>query len=110
HLSPDQTSHLPEILAHHTRMPTATIQSGLRPQPDHVYFLPPNARTALKAGTFELETRASDGAFRPIDFFFHSLAAQQKNLAVGVVLSGMDSDGALGLKAIKGEAGIAIVQ
>ncbi len=110
HLPPDQRSHLPEIIARHTQMRTSTIQSGIRPEPDSIYFLPSNARAALKSGVFELETRIADGPFRPIDFFFNALAGEQKNLAVGIVLSGMDSDGALGLKAIKGEAGIAIVQ
>ena len=50
------------------------------------------------------------GVSLSIDHFFYSLAADQKTNAVGVVLSGMDSDGALGLKSIKGEGGISIVQ
>src|SRR5579884_1106223 len=75
HLPPDQISHLPEIVARHTRMPALAIQTGMRPDPDHVYFLPPNARAALKHGLFELETRTGEGPFHPIDFFFHSLAA-----------------------------------
>jgi two-component system CheB/CheR fusion protein len=57
-----------------------------------------------------LEPRRADEPFYPIDIFFQSLAADQKNHAIGVILSGMDSDGALGLVAIKAEGGIAIVQ
>jgi two-component system CheB/CheR fusion protein len=110
HLAANQKSHLPEIIARHTKMPTVQIESGVRPEPDHIYFLPPNARVALRSGVLQLETRMTDGAFRPIDSFFISLATEQKNYAVGVVLSGMDSDGTIGLKAIKGEGGISIVQ
>lgn len=110
HLSADQRSYLPEILGRHTTMPTILIETGVRPEPNHVYFLPPNARVRLQWGVFQLETRGSEGVPHPIDLFFNSLAKDQKNRAIGVVLSGMDSDGALGLKAIKGEGGISLVQ
>ena len=79
-------------------------------RPNRIYFLPPNAQVSIEGGRFRLKERVEDGSPRPIDFFFRSLAADQKNRAIGVVLSGMDSDGALGLKAIKGEGGIAMVQ
>jgi two-component system, chemotaxis family, CheB/CheR fusion protein len=110
HLSADKRSFLPEIVARYTRMPTITITSGLRPEPNRVYFLPPNTRVSLQIGVFQLEGRASDGVPHPIDFFLRSLAVQQKSLGIGVILSGMDADGALGLKAIKAEGGISIVQ
>lgn len=110
HLSADQRSYLPEILARHTTMPTLTIATGMRPKPDHVYLLPPNTRARLEQGVFQLGARLNNEIPYPIDLFFHSLASDQKNRAVGVVLSGMDSDGTLGLKAIKGEGGITMVQ
>lgn len=110
HLSADKRSYLPEIVGRHTGMETASIESGVRPEPDHVYLLPPNAVLSVEKGLFRLERRTGDGAFHPIDIFFRSLAAQQKDLAIGVVLSGMDSDGSLGLRAINGEGGISIVQ
>src|SRR5579884_2844693 len=110
HLPADQTSHLCEILARETPMRTVVIESGLRPEPDHIYVLPPNASASLQGGVFMLEVRPSEGTFHPIDSFFRSLACHQKHLSIGVVLSGMDSDGALGLRAIKGEAGITLVQ
>ncbi|HEY7209311.1 MAG TPA: CheR family methyltransferase [Bryobacteraceae bacterium] len=110
HLQADQTSYLPDIISRHTRMPAVIIENGMRPEPNQIYVLPPNARASLKAGVFLLEARQGDGLFHPIDRFFRSLAAHQKHLAIGVVLSGMDSDGALGLRTIKGEAGITLVQ
>ena len=110
HLSADAKSFLPEIIARHTAMDTIEIENGLRPQPNRIYFLPPKLQVSIKRGVFHLKDRVEDGSPRPIDFFFRSLATDQKNRAIGIVLSGMDSDGALGLKAIKGEGGIAMVQ
>ncbi len=108
HLAADQKSHLPEILARHTKMRVKQIESGLRIEPNQVYVAPPKYLLRLEAGAFALE--APDLTRRSIDYFFYSLATDQKNHAIGVILSGMDSDGALGMRAIKGEGGITIVQ
>lgn len=110
HLSANQPSYLREILARHTAMQTAEIESGMRLQPNYVYLLPPNARVRMEGGRFQLDPRESDGLPRTIDYFLQSLAADQRNRTVGIVLSGMDSDGVLGLRSIKGEGGISIVQ
>ncbi|HEX4277107.1 MAG TPA: CheR family methyltransferase [Bryobacteraceae bacterium] len=110
HLAPDQKSHLPEILTRHSTMPIVSITSGTRPEPNHVYVLGANARVRLVDGRFLLEGRSPDAQARSIDTFFRSLASAQKNRAIGVILSGMDGDGAMGLKAIKGEGGITMVQ
>lgn len=111
HLAPDHKSHLVKILQGHTRLPVSTIESGTVPQPNHIHVLPPNSFVSILHGTLHLESRADKvkGTFA-IDYFFRSLAVDQKNMAVGVILSGMDSDGASGLKAIKSEGGIALVQ
>ncbi|HET8547060.1 MAG TPA: CheR family methyltransferase [Bryobacteraceae bacterium] len=111
HLAPEHESHLIDILSRHTPMPVSAIQHGLEPQPDHVYVLAPNQRVRMEEGKFRVEQRPGDERVpRPIDYFFSSLAADQKNRAVGVVLSGSDADGTLGLRAIIGEGGITIVQ
>jgi two-component system, chemotaxis family, CheB/CheR fusion protein len=111
HLAPDQKSHLPEILGTKTAMPVSEISHHSQPEPNHVYILPPNSFVSLTAGVLELQPRPEDPRSRmPVDHFFRSLAAHQKNRAVGVILSGTDSDGAMGLRTIKGEGGIAIVQ
>ncbi|MGA8030187.1 MAG: CheR family methyltransferase [Bryobacteraceae bacterium] len=109
HLSAEHESHLVEILARHSSMPVSQAGEGVQPQPNNVYVIPRATRLSLSDGKFHLEDRLP-GRLPTIDHFFRSLAAEQKNRAVGVLLSGMDSDGALGLKAIKGEGGIAIVQ
>lgn len=111
HLAPDQKSFLSEILERETKMPVSPVENGVRPEPNHLYILLPNQTVTLREGHFSTE-RPPERERHPktIDRFFHSLAADQKNHAIGVVLSGADSDGALGLKAIKGEGGIALVQ
>ena len=111
HLAADQRSYLTEITSHFTKMPVQAIEQGLRPQPNHLYILLPNQIARLSGGEFTIEPRMIDGKSpMVIDTFFRSLGMDQKNHAIGIVLSGADSDGASGLKAIKGEGGIALVQ
>jgi two-component system CheB/CheR fusion protein len=111
HLAPDHKSYLTEILERQTRIPVRPVVHGARPEPNHLYILQPEQRVQLRGGVFHVEERTSThrGPL-VIDTFFRSLASEQKNHAIGVVLSGADSDGASGLKAIKGEGGIALVQ
>lgn len=111
HLARGQKSFLSEIVERYTQMPVHSIKEGLRPEPNQVYVLLPNQRLTLHEGVFHIEPPpANERVLKTIDTFFYSLAADQKNHAIGVVLSGADADGALGLKAIKGEGGIALVQ
>ncbi len=110
HLAAAEKSHLVQILSARTSMPVVAASSGKRPEPDHVYVIPPDTRLSIAQGLLQLEPRSGNRTPKPIDYFFHSLASDQKNRAIGIVLSGTDSDGALGLRAIKGEGGISIVQ
>lgn len=111
HLAPDQKSFLSEILERETKMPVSSVENGVRPEPNHLYVLLPNQSLTLRDGLFSVERPPErERSPKTIDRFFYSLAADQKNHAIGVVLSGADADGALGLKAIKGEGGIALVQ
>jgi two-component system CheB/CheR fusion protein len=111
HLAPDQRSFLSEIVERYTQMPVLSVENGQRPQPNHLYVLQPNQMLTIQEGGFRVETPgANERHPKTVDKFFYSLAADQKNYAIGVVLSGADADGALGLKAIKGEGGIALVQ
>jgi two-component system CheB/CheR fusion protein len=111
HLAAAQRSYLTEIMTQFTVMPVHQIVDGERPQPNELYVLQPNQIARLQGGRFRVQSRLEDGKHpMVIDIFFRSLGADQKNYAVGVVLSGADSDGASGLKAIKGEGGFALVQ
>ena len=111
HLAPNQKSFLPEIVERYTRMPVVDVADGQRPEPNHLYVVQPNQSLTIRGGTLRVrDLSAEEPGQRTIDTFFRSLAADMKNHAVGVVLSGADSDGALGLKSIKAEGGIAMVQ
>ena len=111
HLAPGHKSYMTEILSKSTSMPVLVMEDDQQPEPDHLYVLPPDFDATIQGGRFHLQTRPPGHAHHlPIDLFFRSLAADQKNYGIGVVLSGADSDGASGLKTIKGEGGIALVQ
>ncbi|HEY4010299.1 MAG TPA: chemotaxis protein CheB, partial [Acidobacteriaceae bacterium] len=110
HLSLDHKSYLTEILERYTHIPVEPVVDGQKPEPNHLYVLQPEQRLQLRGGVFHVEERTSGRGPLVIDTFFRSLAAEQKNHAIGVVLSGADSDGTYGLKAIKAEGGIALVQ
>ncbi|HEU4370669.1 MAG TPA: chemotaxis protein CheB [Methylomirabilota bacterium] len=110
HLDPKHESRLPEILSKTTAMPVVTVSDRLRVEPEHVYVIPSNADMTIGGGVFGLTPRAPVDRHRPIDHFFHSLAREQGSRAIGVVLSGTGSDGTLGLRAIKAEGGITLVQ
>lgn len=111
HMLQDHKSYLSEILQRFTTMPVKPVEHGQRPEPDHLYVLQPEQMLQLRGGAFHVDARSrSPRGPAIIDTFFRSLGAEQKNHAIGVVLSGADSDGASGLKAIKGEGGFALVQ
>jgi two-component system CheB/CheR fusion protein len=111
HLSPEHRSHLPNILSHHATIPVSEIENGGHPEPNHAHVLPPNVHLSINQGTCQLESRhPGERMIMPIYRVFRSVASDQKNRVIGILLSGADSDGALGLKAIRGEGGIAIVQ
>ena len=111
HLEPTHKGMMPELLGRHTKMKVVEVEDGMEVQPNHVYVIPPNADLAILHGKLQvLEPAAPRGLRMPIDFFFRQLAADQKEKAIGIILSGMGSDGTLGLKAIKENSGMAMVQ
>ncbi|MBC7543057.1 MAG: response regulator [Candidatus Sericytochromatia bacterium] len=111
HLDAQRRSLLGEILAQATSMPVVTATDGLLVACDHVYVIPENTSMMVQGGTLQLNPRKlTHGKHMPVDVFFQSLAADQGNQAIGVVLSGGDGDGTIGLQTIKAEAGTAIVQ
>jgi two-component system CheB/CheR fusion protein len=111
HLDPTHTSFLCEALSKATAMPVSEAVEGEMVQANHVYVISPVADIALLHGCLSLVHRASAGLpHLPIDFFFRSLARERGSHAFGVVLSGNASDGTEGLRAIKTEDGITLVQ
>ena len=111
HLEPTHKGMMPELLGRQTKMQVVQVQDGMQVQPNCVYVIPPNADLAILHGKLQvLEPAAPRGLRTPIDFFFRHLAADQKEKAIGIILSGMGSDGTLGLRAIKEQLGMAMVQ
>ena len=111
HLAPDHKSILTEIIQRYTRMQVFEVEDGMEVQPNCAYIIPPNRDMAFLNGTLQLlEPAEPRGQRLPIDFFFRSLARDQRERAICVVLSGTGSDGTLGLRAIKGEGGMAMAQ
>ena len=111
HLAPDHSSALPELLRRFTSMTVTEIKDGVTVQPDCVYIIPPSRDLSLLHGTFHLlEFAAPHGLHLPINFFLRSLAEDCREKAIGVILSGMGSDGVLGLRAIKEKGGLTLVQ
>ena len=111
HLAPDHKSILSELIRRYTRMQVSEVEDGMVVQPNCAYIIPPNRDMAFLNGTLQLlEPAAPRGQRLPIDFFFRSLAADQHERAIGIVLSGTGSDGTLGVRAIKGEGGMVMAQ
>src|SRR5690349_16089751 len=111
HLDPKHGSLTADILSRACLMPVAEVQDGMQIECGHVYVIPPNRNLRLTRGILKLSPRTeARGQHLPIDFFFQSLASEKKDLAVGVVLSGIASDGTQGLRAIKSEGGVTFAQ
>ena len=111
HLDPTHPGVMPELLQRLTPMPVRQVHERMRVQPDCVYVIPPNKDLSLLHGVLHLLDPAAPRGLRlPVDFFFRSLAEDQRERSVGVILSGMGSDGTLGLKAIKEHGGVGLVQ
>lgn len=111
HMDPHHKPLLGELLQRITTMPVREISQAQRVEPDAIYVIPPNTELTLVAGTLHLATPSQPRGHRlPIDVLFSSLARELGDQAVGVVLSGMGSDGTLGLQAIKSRGGLTLAQ
>src|SRR6202451_4417499 len=111
HLARDHKSILSELIQRYTRMEVFEVEDGMVIKPNCAYIIPPNRDMALVNGALQLtEPTLARGIRLPIDFFFRSLAQDQHDRAICVVLSGTGSDGALGVRAVKGEGGMVMAQ
>ncbi|MDO9326681.1 MAG: chemotaxis protein CheB [Methanoregula sp.] len=111
HLDPGHASMLSEILQRNTTMPVHEAKDQITIQPDHVYIIPPAKDMTIFHGTINLSPPEQARGLRlPIDSFFRSLAEDQGERAICVILSGSGSDGTLGLRAIHGAGGVSFVQ
>jgi two-component system CheB/CheR fusion protein len=111
HLAPDHKSMLVELVRRCTRMAVLEVEDGMRVLPNSAYIIPPNRDMALLNGALQLlEPVAARGPRLSIDFFFRSLAQDQGQRAICIILSGSGSDGTQGMRAIKAEGGMAMAQ
>jgi two-component system CheB/CheR fusion protein len=111
HLSPTHESALTVLLPRFTPFPVTEAVEGMRVKPRNIYVVPANVQMELVDGHLHLGPRPLDKSqYTPIDVFFRSLARTLRAHAIGVVLSGTASDGAMGVREIKTLGGISIVQ
>jgi two-component system CheB/CheR fusion protein len=111
HLDPTHKALLTELLQRVTNIPVREAKTSLRVEPNVIYVIPPNTELTVVGGRLHLEEPAQPRGLRlPIDVLFSSLARDQGEQAIGVVLSGMGADGTLGLQAIKSQGGLTLAQ
>jgi two-component system CheB/CheR fusion protein len=111
HLDPTHKGMMVELLQRATAMKVIQVKDRLRVEPDRVYVIPPNQDMSILHGVLHLLAPVAPRGLRlPIDFFLRSLADDQRDRSIGVILSGMGSDGTLGVRAIKEQAGAVFVQ
>jgi len=111
HLDPTHKGMMPELLQRMTSLKVVQVTDRLKVRTGYVYVIPPNRNMSLLNNTLYLFDRSDTrGANFPIDFFFRSLADDLMEKSIGIILSGMGTDGSLGLRAIKEKSGITLVQ
>lgn len=111
HLNPDRASKLHEVIAHQTEMPVVVAEDGMTVRAGHVYVMREGTTLTIEDGRLHLHVDSpTERERRPIDVFFGSLANERRENAIGIVLSGGDSDGTLGVKAIKERNGVTFAQ
>jgi len=111
HLSPQRESILHEVIARFTRLPVHVATQGMPVAPNNVYVMPADAILTLEGGALQVRKPSPGRRERkPIDIFLSTLAADQGELAIGIILSGGDTDGTLGVKAIKERGGLTMAQ
>jgi two-component system, chemotaxis family, CheB/CheR fusion protein len=111
HLAPKHDSSLVTLLSRVSKMPVSEVAKSTLVEANHVYVIPPGKDLIYGHGSLLLKPRDQNhGLHMPVDRFMESLAQEEGHRAIGVVLSGTGSDGALGLQAIKARGGIAFAQ
>jgi chemotaxis response regulator CheB len=111
HLDPTRNGIMSELLQRFTTMKVVQVKDRTKVKRNCVYVIPPNKDMSILHGVLHLLVPTAPRGLRlPIDFFLRSLALDRKEHGIGVILSGMGTDGTLGLRAIKENAGVALVQ
>lgn len=111
HLDPKRESELARILSAHTTMPVTQVEDGMRLAANHVYVIAPDSDLKVSDGGLHVSKPTEPRGHRhPVDVLFSSLAVDQRERVIAVVLSGTGSNGTEGLRDIRAEGGISLVQ
>ncbi|MHC1743800.1 MAG: chemotaxis protein CheB [Syntrophobacteraceae bacterium] len=111
HLSPDYKSLMVELLSKRTTMAVRRAEEGMQVEGDTVYLIPPKKHLTIFHGRLILtDLDPGRGINLPIDVFLRSLAEDQAEKAIGIILSGTGSDGVRGIRSIKEAGGLVLVQ
>lgn len=109
HLDPTRDSHLAEIMAHHTKMQVADIEDGMRIEAGHVYVITPDSYLRVTGGVCRLSRPDEARGHRfPVDVLFASLAEDQAERAICIVMSGTGHDGTEGLREVNAQGGCSL--
>ena len=110
HLSPDHKSMMHDLLGRYTQMAVKVVADGMPIEADKVYLIPPGTVMRIASGHFQLTPKSPHLLTLPIDIFFNSLAEEQGNRSIGVILSGTGSDGTRGAAAVNAAGGFLLAQ
>ena len=111
HLDPNHETLIPELLTKHTSMPVQRVLQPTPAEPNHVYVIPANALLTMHRGTLQVSRPAAGVTDRmPIDFFLRSVAPDQREKLIAILLSGIGTDGTLGMRAVKEHGGITLAR
>jgi two-component system CheB/CheR fusion protein len=111
HLSSDFKSRMVDLLARHSKLIVEQAEDGVKVQCNQVYLIPSNKYMTIRAGNLYLTEKGEiQGPHLTINTFFDSLAANYGEKAIGVILSGLGSDGTEGIKAIKKAGGMVMAR
>ncbi|MFI5397730.1 MAG: chemotaxis protein CheB [Candidatus Binatia bacterium] len=111
HLDPTRESLTAELVGTYTRMRVVQVEDGMRVEANRVFVIPPNTYLSIHGRTLRLSAPTALRSLRmAVDFFLRSLATDQHENAIGIILSGTGTDGTLGLKEIKAGGGMTMVQ
>jgi two-component system CheB/CheR fusion protein len=110
HQAPGRSSLLPELLAKHARIPVTAAENGMRLQPSHAYVAPPGGRLSVRNETLYVEPTDGSSPILPVDYLFRSLAKNEGDNSIAIVLSGNGTDGTIGITEVKATAGMVMAQ
>src|SRR5215469_2911777 len=110
HIAPSRTSHLEEILGGQTTLTVTTIVDDVVVEPGHIYVVPPDHDVEVSDSIATTRLQVNKGPKPSIDRLFTSAANLYGDRLIAIVLSGLGSDGARGVRAVKKGGGTVIVQ